>query len=44
MRDLKKEQFTEDRIVWILREAETTMIEDAARQHRVLEQSVYRQK
>ena len=41
---MKKKRFTEEQIVWILRAAETTTIEAAARQHGVSEQSIYRWK
>ena len=41
---MKKKRFTEEQIVRILRAAETTTIEAAARQHGVSEQSLYRWK
>ena len=41
---MKKKRFTEEQIVRILRAAETTTIEAAARQHGVSEQSIYRWK
>ncbi len=41
---MKKNRFREEQIVRILRAAETTIIEAAARQHSVSEQSLYRWK
>lgn len=41
---MKKKRFTEEQIVRILRAAETTTIEAAARQYGVSEQSIYRWK
>lgn len=41
---MKKKRFTEEQIVCILREAETSTIDKAARQHGVSEQSFYRWK
>ena len=41
---MKKKRFTEEPIVRILREAETSTIEQAARQYGVSEQSIYRWK
>ncbi len=41
---MKKKRFTEEQIVRILRAAETTTIEAAARQYSVSEQSIYRWK
>jgi putative transposase len=41
---MKKTRFTEELIVRILRTAETTTSEAAARQHGVSEQSIYRWK
>ncbi len=41
---MKKKRFTEEQIVGILRNAETSTIEKAARQHGVSEQSIYRWK
>lgn len=39
---MKTKRFTEEHIVGILRQAEASTIEKAARQHGVLEQSIYR--
>jgi putative transposase len=41
---MKKKRFTAEQIVRIVRAAETTTIEAAARQHGVSEQSIYRWK
>ncbi len=41
---MKKKRFTDEQIVRILRDAETTTIEATARQHGVSEQSIYRWK
>jgi len=41
---MKRKCFAEEQIVRILREAEQTTIEAAARQHSVSEQSIYRWK
>lgn len=41
---MKKKRFTEEQIVRILRETETTTIEATARHHGVSEQSIYRWK
>jgi len=41
---MKKKCFSEEQIVRILREAETTTIEATARQHSVSAQSIYRWK
>ena len=40
--EMKKGQFTEEKIVQILRDAETTTAVAAARKHGVSEQSIYR--